>query len=92
MQYTAGSFTTPLVLAFGSVAEPEVERGATSFRTYSRDRVLDGVVRPLWGRAKALAAAFRPLQQGPVTRYLQYIVLTVLLLLGALFAAIVRRP
>ena len=54
--------------------------------------MLDGVVQPLWRRAKNLAAAFRPLQQGPVTRYLQYIVLTLVLLLGALFASIVRRP
>jgi NADH:ubiquinone oxidoreductase subunit 5 (subunit L)/multisubunit Na+/H+ antiporter MnhA subunit len=92
MQYTATSFTTPLLLAYGRVAAPEVERGAASFRTRSRDRVLDGLARPLWLRARALAAAFRPLQQGPVTRYLQYIVLTVLLLLGALFASIVRRP
>jgi hypothetical protein len=34
----------------------------------------------------------RPLQQGRVTRYLQYMVLTVLFLLGALFAAIARHP
>ena len=92
MQYTAGSFSTPLVLAFGRVAAPEVERAAGSFRTRSRDRVLDSLVGPLWRRTKALAGAFRPLQLGPVTRYLQYIVLTVLLLLGALFASIVRGP
>jgi hydrogenase-4 component B len=92
MQYTASSFSTPLVLAFGNVAAPAVERDATSFRTHPRDRVLAGVVRPLWRRAQAVAAAFRPLQQGPITRYLQYIVLTLLLLLGALFVSIVRQP
>jgi hypothetical protein len=92
MQYTAQSFTAPLLLAFGRIAAPEVERDATSFRTRARDRVLDGLVGPLWRRTKSLAGAFRPLQQGPVTRYLQYIVLTVLLLLGAVFASIVRRP
>jgi hypothetical protein len=92
MQYTAGSFTTPLVLAFGSVASPEVTREPGSLETRSGDKVLDGVVRPLWQRARNVAAGFRPLQQGPVTRYLQYIVLTVVLLLAALFASIVRRP
>jgi hydrogenase-4 component B len=92
MQYTAGSFTAPLLLAFGRVGAPEVAREPGSLETRSPDKVLDGLVRPLWQRARNLAAGFRPLQQGPVTRYLQYIVLTVLLLLGALFAAIVRRP
>lgn len=92
MQYTAGSFTAPLLLAFGSVASPEVTREPGSLETRSRDKVLDGLVRPLWLRARTIAAGFRPLQQGPVTRYLQYIVLTVLLLLGALFVSMVRRP
>jgi hypothetical protein len=91
MQYTAGSFTTPLLLAFGSAGAPEVAREPGSLETRPRDRVLDGLVRPLWQRARNIAAAFRPLQQGPVTRYLQYIVLTVLLLLAALFVSIVRR-
>jgi hydrogenase-4 component B len=92
MQYTAGSFTRPLLLAFGDVAAPKVARETRSLETRSRDRVLDGVVRPLWWRARSVAAGFRPLQQGPVTRYLQYIVLTVLLLLAALFASIAGRP
>jgi len=92
MQYTAGSFTTPLLLAFGRVGAPEVTRGRASLETRPRDIVLDGLVRPLWQKAKSVAAGFRPLQQGPVTRYLQYIVLTVVLLLGALFASIVRLP
>ena len=92
MQYTAGSFSTPLLLAFGRAGAPEVARGTASLETRPRDMVLDGLVRPLWLRARRVAAGFRPLQQGPVTRYLQYIVLTVLLLLGALFASIVRWP
>jgi hydrogenase-4 component B len=92
MQYTAGSFSTPLLLAFGRAGAAEVARGPASLETRPRDPVLDGLVRPLWQRARRVAAGFRPLQQGPVTRYLQYIVLTVLLLLGALFASIVRWP
>jgi hypothetical protein len=74
------------------MAAPEVVRQPGSLETRSSDKVLDGLVRPLWKKARGVAAGFRPLQQGPVTRYLQYIVLTVLLLLGALFAAIVRSP
>ncbi len=92
MQYTAGSFAAPLLLGFGSLAAPEVTREPGSLKTRSRDKVLDGLVRPLWQRARHVAAGFRPLQQGPVTRYLQYIVLTVLALLAALFVSIVRRP
>jgi hydrogenase-4 component B len=92
MQYTAGSFTTPLLLAFGSVAAPEIKREHDSLETRSRDKVFAALVRPTWQWARNVAARFRPLQQGPVTRYLQYIVLTVLLLLAALFASIVRRP
>ena len=92
MQYTAGSFAAPLLLAFGKVAVPEVIRAPGVLETRSRDRVLDGLVRPLWRRATTIAAGIRPLQQGPVTRYLQYIVLTVLLLLAALFVSFVRQP
>lgn len=92
MQYTAGSFSIPLLLAFGNVGAPEVVREAGSLETRARDRVLDRLARPLWRKTRRVAAGFRPLQQGPVTRYLQYIVLTVLFLLAVLFASIVRHP
>jgi hypothetical protein len=36
----------------------------------------------------SLHLANRPLQQGPITRYRQYIVLTVLVLLGSLFVSL----
>jgi hypothetical protein len=92
MQYTASSFGDPALRAFGGIALPSVRRDATSLATDPEDRVLARVVSPLWARARAVAVALRPLQRGRVTRYLQYIVLTLLLLLGALFAAIARRP
>jgi hydrogenase-4 component B len=92
MQYTASSFSAPVLSAFGSLAEPGVERDATSFATDPEDRVLTRLVGPLWARARAVAEALRPLQQGRVTTYLQYMVLTVLFLLGALFVAIGRGP
>jgi hypothetical protein len=51
------------------------------------------VVLPLWSTIRGLALALRPLQQGRVTTYLQYIVWTLLLMLGFLmFAASRGRP
>jgi hydrogenase-4 component B len=92
MQYTASSFSAPMLRAFGAVAAPRVKRDATSLSTDTGDLVLTRVAAPLWERVRAAAEMLRPLQQGRITRYLQYIVLTLVLLLGALFAAIVRRP
>ena len=62
-----------------------------SFATNVEDRVLSRVVGPAWARVRIAAAALRPLQHGRVTTYLQYIVFTLLVLLGVLFAT-VRRP
>ena len=51
------------------------------------------LARPLWNRIQALALTVRPLQQGRVTTYLQYMISTVLLLLGfLLFSSAGRRP
>jgi hypothetical protein len=86
MQYTGSSFGAPILSAFGSVAEPPVRRTPASFRTDPEDRI-ERRVRPAWDRLKAAATALRPLQQGRVTTYLQYIVWTLLLLLLALFAS-----
>ena len=84
MQYSAASFTSPARLAFGM----KQERGVHPERV---DRSTDLGVGRLWHWATALAAAFRPLQQGPITRHLQYIVLTVLVLLGVLFVSLARH-
>ena len=92
MQYTASSFSAPVLRAFGAIAAPSVDRGAASLSTGSGDRVLGTLVLPLWKRVRHAAESLRPLQEGRITRYLQYMVLTVLLLLGALFASIVRHP
>ena len=92
MQYTASSFSAPVLRAFGALATPRVERDATSLTTDTGDLVLTRVAGPLWERVRAAAEVLRPLQQGRITRYLQYMVLTVVLLLGALFVAIVRHP
>jgi formate hydrogenlyase subunit 3/multisubunit Na+/H+ antiporter MnhD subunit len=87
MQYTASSFGAALLKAFAPVAGPTEERGTDTFVTRPTDRVLSGVVTPLWSRIRSAAERLRPLQEGRITRYLQYIVLTVLVLLGALMLA-----
>jgi hypothetical protein len=90
MQYTASSFGAPLLTAFGTLVKlPADTRGG--FATNPEDRVLTRVVGPLWTRVRLAAVALRPLQQGRVTTYLQYIVLTLVVLIGVLFIS-VRRP
>jgi hydrogenase-4 component B len=91
MQYTASSFGAPLLAAFGSLVRPPVVGMPDAFATNPEDRVLSRVVGPAWARVRTAAAALRPLQQGRVTTYLQYIVFTLLVLLCVLFAS-VRRP
>ena len=91
MQYTASSFGAPLLAAFGSLVRPPAVRTPDSFVTNPEDRVLGRVVGPAWARVRIAATALRPLQQGRVTTYLQYIVFTLIVLLVVLFAS-VRRP
>lgn len=85
MQYTAASFSAPLVRAFASTAIPAVEGSIAGGNAGREDRVLHGFAVPVWRRIRRLAAELRPLQQGRVTTYLQYIIGTVVLLLGFLF-------
>jgi len=93
MQYTASSFSAPLLGAFPTVAGPERVRGEGELHTVPADRVLSGLAVPLWERLRALALLVRPLQQGRVTTYLQYIIWVVLLLLGYLsFASRLGPP
>jgi len=91
MQYTGSSFGAPILSAFGSLAEPPAHQLSISFGTDPEDRVLSRVVGPAWARLRAAATVLRPLQQGRVTTYLQYIVLTLVLLLIVLFASVGRR-
>jgi NADH:ubiquinone oxidoreductase subunit 5 (subunit L)/multisubunit Na+/H+ antiporter MnhA subunit len=87
MQYTASSFSAPLLGAFPAGTAPERLGGLGEFRTAPTDRVLSGLAIPLWERLRALAFYLRPLQQGRVTTYLRYIIWAVLLLLGYLSLA-----
>jgi NADH:ubiquinone oxidoreductase subunit 5 (subunit L)/multisubunit Na+/H+ antiporter MnhA subunit len=93
MQYTASSFGAPILGAFRVIPSTEVAGGSSRADGSAGDRILRGVVLPLWSTIRGLALALRPLQQGRVTTYLQYIVWTLLLMLGFLmFAASRGRP
>ncbi len=87
MQYTASSFGAPLLHAFPMVTAPETVRRGGALVTIPEDRVMRGIALPSWERLQAMARALRPLQQGRVTTYLQYLVWCVLLLLGWVFVA-----
>ncbi len=56
------------------------------------DRLLRGIVVPVWERIKTMAGRLRPIQDGRVTTYLQFIVGTVLVLLAFLFFAGMGTP
>jgi hydrogenase-4 component B len=82
-QYTAESFSAPLRRAFSSAALPP----AGGIGPSGDDLVLRKVAAPVWERIRRMGAELRLLQQGRVTTYLQYIIGTVVLLLGYLFFA-----
>jgi hydrogenase-4 component B len=87
MQYTASSFSAPLLR---SAAPPVIERtggGGTTFRTIPTDPIYRTVVESLWPRVKRAASAARPIQRGRVTTYLQFIIITLVLLLALLFVS-----
>jgi hydrogenase-4 component B len=81
MQYTASSFTAPLIAAYQPIAGVRVERSASAFRSHPTDLVLTIVIRPLWHGLRWTAERLRPIQQGRLPLYLIYVVATVLLLL-----------
>jgi len=87
MQYTASSFSAPMANAFATSVPPRLGRAGLEVNERPEDRVLVTIAVPVWERLRRLATELRPLQQGRVTTYLQYIIGTVLLLLGFLFFA-----
>ena len=59
-------------------------RGASVFHSESVDLILDGAVVPWWGMIERVALRLRPLQQGRLSRYLMYVISTVIALLAYL--------
>lgn len=81
MQYTASSFAAPLLEIFGRLSGVRTHRGASVFHSEPVDLVLDGAVIPWWAVIERAALRIRPLQQGRLSRYLMYVIGTVVALL-----------
>ena len=89
MQYTASSYASPLLAAFGPVSGIRQVRTQASFHTRAIEPVLDLLGRPLWSRVVAAAVRLRPLQAGTMRWYLLYAILCLLgLLLYLQFAGL----
>jgi len=84
MQYTASSFAAPLLGIFGSLSGVRAHKGASVFHSEPVDLVLDRAVVPWWAAIERAALRLRPMQQGPLSRYLIYVIGTVVALLGYL--------
>lgn len=81
MQYTASSFATPLLDLFGRISGVRTHKGGSVFHSEPVDLVLDRVVTPWWAAIERTALRLRPLQHGRLSRYLTYVVGTVVALL-----------
>jgi NADH:ubiquinone oxidoreductase subunit 5 (subunit L)/multisubunit Na+/H+ antiporter MnhA subunit len=84
MQYTASSFAAPLLEIFGRLSGVRTHRGTSVFHSESVDLILDGAVVPWWAAIERTALRLRPLQQGRLSRYLMYVISTVVALLAYL--------
>jgi hydrogenase-4 component B len=101
MQYTASSFAEPITRVLQPLLRSQVQRdvpteaawpGAASWRSFTRDRALAQLYEPLFSSVERALLRLRRLQQGRVTTYLLYIVLTVLALVLTLFLPVGARP
>jgi hypothetical protein len=101
MQYTASSFAEPITRVLQPLLRSQVQRdvpteaawpGAASWRSFTRDRALAQLYEPLFSSVERALLRLRGLQQGRVTTYLLYMVLTVLALVLTLFLPVGARP
>jgi formate hydrogenlyase subunit 3/multisubunit Na+/H+ antiporter MnhD subunit len=101
MQYTASSFAEPITRVLQPLLRTQVQRdvpteaawpGVASWRSFTRDRALAQLYEPLFSSVERALLRLRGLQQGRVTTYLLYIVLTVLALVLTLFLPVGPRP
>jgi hydrogenase-4 component B len=92
IQYTSSSFASTLVRLFRWVLRPQVHRTQpvglfpdhAAYESHVPDIILDETLSPFWARVKSRLASARVLQQGPVQRYLLYILLALFGLLLSL--------
>lgn len=93
MQYTASSFAEPITRIFQPLLRSRVESDvpvegvwpkAASWRSVTPDRALAALYEPVFKSVERALVRLRGLQQGLLSTYLLYIVLTVLVLVASL--------
>jgi hydrogenase-4 component B len=93
MQYTASSFGQPITRIFQPLLRSRIERDApaavvwpmtASWRSVTPDRALAGLYEPVFKSVERALLRLRGLQQGRISTYLLYIVLTVLVLVASM--------
>ena len=93
MQYTASSFAEPITRIFQPLLRSRVESDvpaavawpeAVSWRSVTPDRALAGFYEPVFRSVERALLRLRGLQQGHLSTYLLYIVLTVLVLVASM--------
>jgi hydrogenase-4 component B len=93
MAYTGSSFAQMLVELYGWLLQPrsgdvvcrELFAPARTFHSTVPERVLEGILTPFWARFRRALIPFRALQRGRVQQNLVYVLLTLCVLLAALF-------
>jgi hydrogenase-4 component B len=100
MQYTATSFAEPITRILQPLLRSRIEsdlpaeaawpQGAT-WRSGTPDRALDGMYVPVFKSVERTLLRLRGLQQGRVSTYLLYIVLTVLVLVASIILPLGAR-
>jgi hydrogenase-4 component B len=100
MQYTATSFAEPITRIFQPLLRSRIESdlpaGAVwpepaSWRSTTPDRALAGIYLPVFKSVERALLGLRGLQQGRVSTYLLYIVLTVLVLVASMILPLGAR-
>ena len=93
MAYTASSFAQILVGLYSWLLRPRAEGAvpsalfpsAVSFHTRVPERVMEGVLGPLWAGFRRTLVPLRTVQQGRIQQYLLYVLLTLCVLLASLY-------
>lgn len=93
MQYTATSFAQPITRIFQPLLRSGIESDlpaeavwpeTASWRSSTPDRALAGIYLPVFRSVERVLLRLRGLQQGRISTYLLYIVLTVLVLVASM--------
>ena len=74
MQYTASSYASSLLGAFGTLSGSRVVAGSGALEVHAADPILDHIGRRLWGWIRRSAESLRRLQMGRMLWYLLYVI------------------